>query len=45
VVHTQFVQKGVAAAKEKKPKTPLAIKLDRFRETLTPVIGVICLAL
>jgi Ca2+-transporting ATPase len=43
---TQFgkIQKGVAAAQEETPKTPLAIKLDEFGETLTVVIGVICLA-
>lgn len=41
---TQFgkIQQGVATAET--PKTPLAIQLDEFGETLTVVIGVICLA-
>ncbi|EEC45427.1 probable serca-type calcium ATPase, partial [Phaeodactylum tricornutum CCAP 1055/1] len=43
---TQFgkIQQGVTAAKAEQPKTPLAIKLDEFGETLTIIIGVICLA-
>jgi Ca2+-transporting ATPase len=43
---TQFgkIQKGVTDAKQEEPKTPLAIKLDEFGETLTIIIGVICLA-
>ena len=43
---TQFgkIQKGVTEAKSEEPKTPLAIKLDEFGETLTVIIGVICLA-
>ena len=41
---TQFgrIQRGVTEAQA--PKTPLAIKLDEFGETLTVIIGVICLA-
>jgi Ca2+-transporting ATPase len=38
------IQKGVTQAKEEEPKTPLAIKLDEFGDTLTIIIGVICLA-
>ena len=38
------IQKGVVAAKEEDHKTPLAIKLDEFGNTLTLVIGVICVA-
>lgn len=38
------IQKGVTQAKEDQPKTPLAIKLDEFGNTLTKIIGVICLA-
>ncbi|CAB9501485.1 Sarcoplasmic/endoplasmic reticulum calcium ATPase [Seminavis robusta] len=43
---TQFgkIQKGVTQAKDEEEKTPLAIKLDEFGETLTIIIGVICLA-
>lgn len=43
---TQFgkIQKGVTDAKQEEPKTPLAIKLDEFGETLTIIIGVICAA-
>jgi P-type Ca2+ transporter type 2C len=38
------IQKGVTDAKDSQPKTPLAIKLDEFGNTLTVIIGVICLA-
>lgn len=38
------IQKGVTEAKDSQPKTPLAIKLDEFGNTLTMIIGVICLA-
>jgi P-type Ca2+ transporter type 2C len=43
---TEFgkIQKGVLAAKAEQPKTPLGIKLDEFGETLTVIIGVICVA-
>jgi magnesium-transporting ATPase (P-type) len=43
---TQFgkIQRGVLSAKAEQPKTPLAIKLDEFGDTLTVIIGVICLA-
>jgi Ca2+-transporting ATPase len=43
---TQFgkIQQGVTVAKAEQPKTPLAKKLDEFGETLTIIIGVICLA-
>jgi magnesium-transporting ATPase (P-type) len=43
---TQFgrIQRGVLSAKAEQPKTPLQIKLDDFGETLTVIIGVICLA-
>jgi magnesium-transporting ATPase (P-type) len=43
---TQFglIQRGVLMAKAEQPKTPLQIKLDEFGETLTVIIGVICLA-
>jgi len=43
---TEFgkIQRGVLTAKAEQPKTPLAIKLDEFGETLTVIIGVICLA-
>ncbi len=43
-VHTQFgkIQQGVTEAVA--PKTPLAIKLDDFGQTLTVVIAIICLA-
>jgi Ca2+-transporting ATPase len=47
-IHTEFgiVQQGVLSAKSEQPniKTPLAIRLDEFGETLTVIIGVICLA-
>jgi len=41
---TQFgkIQKGVTDAQEETEKTPLAIKLDEFGETLTVIIGIIC---
>jgi magnesium-transporting ATPase (P-type) len=43
---TQFgrIQRGVLVAKAEQPKTPLQLKLDEFGETLTVIIGVICLA-
>lgn len=43
---TQFgkIQKGVLLAKAEPTKTPLEIKLNEFGETLTVIIGVICLA-
>lgn len=43
---TQFgkIQAGVTEAAATQVKTPLAIKLDDFGETLTVIIGVICLA-
>lgn len=43
---TQFgkIQKGVSQAASETIKTPLAIKLDEFGNTLTVVIGAICLA-
>lgn len=43
---TQFgkIQKGVTEAKDDEAKTPLAIKLDEFGNTLTLIIGAICLA-
>lgn len=43
---TQFgrIQRGVLTAKAEQPKTPLQVKLDEFGETLTVIIGVICLA-
>jgi len=37
------IQQGVTQAKEDQPKTPLAIKLDEFGNTLTVIIGFICL--
>ena len=42
---TEFgkIQRGVLTAQAEQPKTPLAIKLDEFGETLTVIIGVICL--
>ena len=39
------IQKGVTDAKLDEQKTPLAQKLDEFGETLTKIIGVICLAI
>lgn len=43
---TQFgkISQGVSAAAQETPKTPLAIKLDEFGNTLTLIIGAICLA-
>jgi len=38
------IQKGVVAARDDTRKTPLGIKLDAFGNTLTAVIGAICLA-
>jgi len=38
------IQKGVTEAKSEEQKTPLGQKLDEFGETLTVIIGVICLA-
>ena len=38
------IQKGVTEAKSEEHKTPLGIKLDEFGETLTKIIGGICLA-
>jgi len=42
---TEFgkIQHGIMAAKAKQPKIPLAIKLDKFGQTLMVIIGVICL--
>jgi len=37
------IQKGVTDAKEVQPKTPLALKMDEFGNTLTLIIGFICL--
>ena len=36
--------KGVTDAKSEEHKTPLGIKLDEFGETLTKIIGFICVA-
>ena len=43
---TQFgrIQQGVTSAAAETTKTPLAIKLDEFGDTLTIIIGVICFA-
>lgn len=43
---TQFgkIQQGVTEAKASQSKTPLAIKLDEFGDSLTLIIGAICLA-
>lgn len=43
---TQFgrIQEGVTTAAAEATKTPLAIKLDEFGDTLTIIIGVICFA-
>lgn len=38
------IQKGVTEAKSEQVKTPLAIRLDEFGDTLTVIIGVICLS-
>lgn len=38
------IQKGVTEAKSEEHKTPLGIKLDEFGETLTKIIGFICLS-
>ena len=38
------IQKGVTEAKSEEQKTPLGQKLDEFGDTLTVIIGVICLA-
>jgi Ca2+-transporting ATPase len=38
------IQRGVTEANQDQQKTPLGIKLDEFGETLTVIIGVICLA-
>ena len=38
------IQQGVSDAKAEQVKTPLQIKLDEFGDTLTIVIGIICLA-
>eukprot|EP00547_Thalassionema_nitzschioides_P004173 CAMPEP_0194213662 /NCGR_PEP_ID=MMETSP0156-20130528/14402_1 /TAXON_ID=33649 /ORGANISM="Thalassionema nitzschioides, Strain L26-B" /LENGTH=1041 /DNA_ID=CAMNT_0038941743 /DNA_START=244 /DNA_END=3369 /DNA_ORIENTATION=- len=49
VVHTGMatqigkIQQGVTDAEEDQPKTPLAIKLDEFGNSLTVIIGGICL--
>ena len=45
-MNTQFgkIQSGVAAAQEDTQKTPLAQKLDEFGESLTWIIGIICVA-
>lgn len=37
------IQQGVTDAKSEEQKTPLAIKLDEFGDTLTKIIGAICL--
>jgi Ca2+-transporting ATPase len=39
------IQQGVSDAKLEEQKTPLAQKLDEFGETLTKIIGIICLAI
>jgi len=36
------IQQGVAEAKQEEQKTPLAQRLDEFGETLTFIIGIIC---
>ena len=43
---TQFgrIQQGVTTAAAEAVKTPLAIKLDEFGDTLTLIIGIICVA-
>eukprot|EP00546_Thalassionema_frauenfeldii_P019557 CAMPEP_0178897906 /NCGR_PEP_ID=MMETSP0786-20121207/2018_1 /TAXON_ID=186022 /ORGANISM="Thalassionema frauenfeldii, Strain CCMP 1798" /LENGTH=1011 /DNA_ID=CAMNT_0020568531 /DNA_START=14 /DNA_END=3046 /DNA_ORIENTATION=+ len=37
------IQRGVTDAEEDQPKTPLALKLDEFGNSLTVIIGFICL--
>lgn len=38
------IQQGVTEAKNEEHKTPLGIKLDEFGESLTKIIGLICLS-
>ena len=37
------IQAGVTKAKEEEVKTPLGIKLDDFGDSLTKIIGIICI--